>query len=82
MVNNVSPKQISDQVKTALQFIPKGWGDQNQLRNLFIVQRTYDLGENGDACSAYESLQRCLQTTHTKYLAGVYKFDIEGLRAC
>jgi hypothetical protein len=78
----LSSQMIAEQVKSALHFIPKGWGNQNQLRHNFTVQRRYDLGENGDGCSAYVSLLRCLETERHKYLNGIYRFDIEGLKRC
>jgi len=76
------PLSIDEKLKTALKFIPKGWGNQNELRLVFAAQRKLDLGIDGDSCSAYESLLRCLPAVRKKHNEGVYKYDSEGLKTC
>jgi len=76
------PSPIDEKLKTALKFIPKGWGNQNELRYMFVAQRKRDLGAKGDGCSAYESLQRCLPAIRKKHHEGLYKFDAKGLKTC
>lgn len=73
---------IDEKLKNALKFIPKGWGNQNDLRLHFSAQRLRDLGNDGDGCSAYESLQRCLPTIRKKHIDGRYKYDAQGLKTC